>query len=294
MSGLLLGTKLDPELETVCSRIKQLAGPAVTETFGIAIRQAVDEVLDGPRTGRWGFDQLEKTEKTYMGTRLEILLRAAFNLGRGDRLDLDVGGIEVDVKWSMESRWMIPKEAVGQLCLCIGGLKGMSRFQVGLIRCSEDCLTDKDNQDQKRTIRAGKRASMQMLVEDAPLPSNFLGDIDPELLAEVMREPSIQKRVTRLFVEHPYEAIPRLAVQTVARTTGDPMRRIRADKAAHDALGGMRILSSSQSNKAIEALGRKPLGPKQFMSVPEDDLTAMPAVARETLPRKLRERLGLA
>jgi hypothetical protein len=294
VSSLPIGTNQDAELETALVEIERRAEPDVEATFGSAIRQAIDEVLDGPRTGRWRFDQLEKTEKTYVGTRLEILLRTSLELGNGNRLDLDVDGIDVDVKWSMDSRWCIPKEAVGELCLCVGGLSNLSRFQVGLIRCSEDCLTAKGNQDQKRAIRSGRRASMRMLVSDAPLPSNFLVDMDPDLLTEVMGEPSIQKRVTRLFRELPYEPIPRGAIQTVAQTTGDPMRRIRADKAARDALGGMRILSSSYSNKAVEALGRKPLAPREFMSIPENDLTAMPAVAKEALPPKLRERLGLA
>ena len=294
MSTLSIGTNTDFELETVLRRFEDRAGPDMAGTFGGAIRQAVDEVLDGPRTGRCRFDQLEKTEKTYIGTRLEILLRTALDLDRGHRLDLEVDGVEVDVKWAMKSRWQIPREAIGQLCLCIGGLQKMSRFQVGLIRCGDHCLTAKGNQDRKRTIRAGARSSMRMLVDDEPLPANFLADLDPNVLEEVMKEASIQKRVSRLFKELPYEAIPRSAIQTVARTTGDPMRRVRADRAAHDSLGGMKILSASYSNKAIEALGRRPLGPKEFMSIPKDDLTAMPAVAKETLPRQLRERLGLA
>ena len=35
---------------------------------GAAVRQAIDEVIDGGRTGRWCIDQLEKVEKTYIGT----------------------------------------------------------------------------------------------------------------------------------------------------------------------------------------------------------------------------------
>jgi plasmid stabilization system protein ParE len=107
----------DADAERVGERIEGLAGPDPVEAFGNAIRQSIDEVLDGPRTGRWDFDQLEKTEKTYVGTKLEIVVRTALGLEPGPKLDLEVDGIDVDVKWGMNSGWQIPREAVDQLCL---------------------------------------------------------------------------------------------------------------------------------------------------------------------------------
>jgi len=38
----------------------------------LTLRRALDEVVDGMRTGRWSVDALEKTEKTYIGTKVEI------------------------------------------------------------------------------------------------------------------------------------------------------------------------------------------------------------------------------
>jgi Restriction endonuclease NaeI len=283
----------DLELEVVTGRIQELAGPDPVETFGRAIRQSIDEVLDGPRTGRWGFEQLEKTEKTYVGTKLEIVVRTALDLEPGPRLDLEIEGVDLDVKWGMNSGWQIPREAVDQLCLCIGGRKGVSRFQAGVVRCIESNLNKGKNQDGKRTLSSAGKAAMRMLVVDAPIPSNFVADMDPRLRAEVMAEPSIQGRITRLFKELPYQSIPRGAVETVARTTGDPMRRVRADAGVEGVLGGMKILSASYGNKAVEALGRQKMEPDHFMSVPQDDLDALSSEARAKLPGKLRERLGL-
>ena len=37
-------------------------------------RSAIDEVIDTSRSGRFYFTELEKTEKTYLGTKFEILL----------------------------------------------------------------------------------------------------------------------------------------------------------------------------------------------------------------------------
>jgi Restriction endonuclease NaeI len=45
------------------------------------LRQAIDEVIDSYRSSRFTVAELEKTEKTYLGTKIEILLRKAPNVG---------------------------------------------------------------------------------------------------------------------------------------------------------------------------------------------------------------------
>ncbi len=256
--------------------------PAVV--FGRVLRQSIDEVLDGPRTGRWDFGQLEKTEKTYVGTKIEIVLRTALGLERGPQMDLQIAGHAVDIKWAMGSTWQIPREAVGELCLCRGGLKGMAVFQVGVVRCLPEHLNPGENRDGKKTLSTAGREAMQMLVEPRPIPSNFVADMDPSIRAAVMAEPTIQARVTRLFRSLPGIPIPRHGVATVARTpTGDPMRRVRADTHAGDPLEGMKILSSKYGKWAVEALGYPPLGPNEFMAVPLAELERLPAAVRKTL-----------
>lgn len=273
----------DPGLERVVTRLADLAGDDPAALFGRAIRQSIDEVLDGPRTGRWDFAQLEKTEKTYVGTKVEIVVRAALELERGPKLDLEIEGHDVDTKWAMNSAWQIPKEAVGELCLCIGGLSGMTRFQVGVVRCTEENLNLGKNRDLKRTLSAAGRAAMVFLVEPTLMPINFLVEMDPEIRNEVMAHPHIQARVATLFLRLPYIPIPRGAVATVAQTTGDPMRRVRKDAQAGDPLQGMRILSSKFGKREVEALGLASMEPDHFMSVPQSDLDALPASIRRKL-----------
>ena len=100
--------------------------------FGAAIRQSFDEVFDGQRTGRYSLTQLSKVEKTYIGTKVEIAIQDAFSLQRGSRMDYLVDGQEVDAKWSIKSGgWMIPTEAVGELCLCMTADDDRSTFSVG-------------------------------------------------------------------------------------------------------------------------------------------------------------------
>ena len=260
--------------------------------FGRAVRQSIDEVLDGPRTGRWSFQQLEKTEKTYVGTKLEIVVRTTLGLEPGGLLDLDIEGYPVDIKWAMNSSWQIPREALGQLCLCIGGLSGTSRFQVGLVRCTDGHLNSGRNQDLKRTLSAEGRRSMRFLVHPARLPENFVEQMDDSTRADVMAEPTIQKRVMKLFKRVPRTPIPRDAICTVARTTGDPMRRVRANALAGDSLAGMRILSAKYGNRVVEALGYPRLESDQFMAVPATEIAALPPAVTRSFPDHLRARYG--
>jgi hypothetical protein len=261
--------------------------------FGRAVRRSIDEVLDGPRTGRWSFAQLEKTEKTYVGTKVEIVVRASLGLEPGPVLDLEIEGRPVDVKWAMNSVWQIPQEAIGELCLCMGGLAGMTQFQVGLLRCDEARLNPGENRDRKRTVSADGRRMMRMLVEPAAIPPNFVAEMDPTVRADVMSRPTIQGRITALFQMHPYMPVPRSAVRTIARTEGDPMRRLRADTLAGDPLEGMRLLSSQYGNAIVEALGHPRLSPGSFMSVPQRDIDGLSNEVRMRLPASARKRFGL-
>lgn len=286
-------TSDDPALDSVVNWLQDATAPDPEHLFGAAIRQSIDEVLDGPRTGRWGFEQLEKTEKTYVGTKIEIVVRSALELERGTLLDLEIEGVPVDLKWAMGSAWQIPAEAVGELCLCIGGLKNMTQFQVGVVRCGEEHLNAGRNRDGKRTLSGTGRSAMVHLVNPSPLPPNFVAEMDPGLRDEIVALPTMQARITALFQSLPYIAIPRNAVTTIARTTGDPMRRTRADSHADDPLGDCTVLSAKYGNRLLEALGRAPMEPDHFMSVPKADIQAIPAHTRRALPQAVRERFDL-
>lgn len=278
----------DAALIAVESGLRALAGRDPAKKFGQAVRQAIDEVLDGPRTGRCRLAELAKTEKTYVGTKVEIVVRTSLGLEQGPVLDLEIEGHPVDIKWAMNSVWQIPQEAIGQLCLCIGGLGDVSQFQVGLVRCDEALLNRGENRDRKRTLSAAGRAEMSFLVPPSPLPVNFVEQMDPETRAAVMGEPTIQARVTRLFTLLPRTPIPRSAITTVARTTGDPLRRVRADAWAGNPLGDMKILSATYGNPAVEALGYRPLERDEFMSVPIAEIDALPDSKSDALPESTR------
>jgi hypothetical protein len=284
----------DPGLDAVFGDLSRRADP-VEDTFGGLIRRAIDEVLDGPRTGRFDFYDLEKTEKTYVGTKLEIVLRTALDFARGPQRDLEISGEPVDVKWSMSSVWMIPPESRGEIALCLGGRRKLTEFEVGLVRCTDQNvnwpLPGRGQRDKKGTLTAAGRAAMRHIVPPAPLPPNFVAAMDPAVRAAAMSEETIQRRVTSLFKQLPYTPIPRDAVRTIAMTEGDPMRRLRQDDHAGDPLDGLIVLSRADGGNAVlAALGITPLAGEEHMAISRADLARVPEPIRGTLSATARKR----
>ena len=105
---------------------------ALSQEVPQLIRKAVDEVIDAPRTNRFTLSDTEKTEKTYLGTKIEILIRSHLGLPKGRVLDLAIGGVETDIKNTMGSNWTIPMEAFGHPCLLLRENEKTATCSVGL------------------------------------------------------------------------------------------------------------------------------------------------------------------
>lgn len=282
----------DKEVTEVVSELRKRIKGTEEAYFGNLIRKSIDEVLDGGRTGRYDFFDLEKTEKTYVGTKIEIMLRSDLNLEKGTKMDLLVAGHEVDVKWAMNSSWQIPQEAYGHICLCIGGKRKLSTFQAGVVRCSLDRLNMGRNRDGKGTLSEDGRAAINFLVEESETPRNFVETLDPAIRKAAFSEPTIQGRVTKLFQQIPYVAVPRSAVQTIAKTTGDPIRRLRADNQAGDPLEGLIVLSAKYANPIVRALDLPSLERDEFMAVRTSDLESLHAWQWSEMSDSVRKRFS--
>jgi hypothetical protein len=202
-----------------------------------AIREAIDTVIDGQKTLRWKISDLEKTEKTYIGTRVEIELKWRLALQKGKELDIGVEGEEVDIKFSLNKQWMIPTEAVGKLCLVVSADDDKSEFAIGIVRANKSNLGKGENKDKKKSLSKEGREKIQWLVEKGQLKENFLLHLDPKILAKVMdqKTPGIpdkqkgQQRVNDLLRLVKNKPIPREAIVTVAQQR-DPMKRVRDAK----------------------------------------------------------------
>lgn len=251
-------------------------GLSLEEVFARAVRQAIDEVIDGPRTGRYLYDQLETQEKAYIGTRIEIVVRTELGLDPTGRLDTVIEGHEVDFKWSARSAWMIPREAVGELCLILSGDEAGGSFSVGLVRCTEERLNPGANQDAKRSLsREGKR-HVRWIVQNGVLPVSFLATLEPDARAAILAQPAGQARVREFFMRVTRQPVPREVIPTLAIQV-DPMRRVRSDRGG-ESLGGLKVLSGHYevSRRAADLLGYGPLTKRDYLSVPLTELTSLP------------------
>lgn len=215
---------LDPSLARAVDWFR--SQPRMVERFGSAIRQSFDEVFDGQRTGRYSLSQLSKVEKTYIGTKVEIVIQAEFGLERGDRMDYLVDGEEVDAKWSIKSRgWMIPTEAVGELCLCMTANDDRSTFSVGIVRADEANLRTSTNKDQKRRFNDEGIAAMAWLANPGNLPENLLLHLSEETRSTILDyDLSGQQRVNQLFRRVHNRVVRREVVLTVAQQDDGPKR----------------------------------------------------------------------
>lgn len=214
----------DSGLDAVASWF--IGQPHLVARFGSVIRQSFDEVFDGQRTGRYQLSQLSKVEKTYIGTKVEILVQDEFGLDRGHRMDYLIAGEEVDAKWSMRSgAWMIPTEAIGNLCLCLTADDDRSVFSVGLIRASTDRLSTSRNKDSKSRLAPASMTEMVWLAHDADLPENLLLHLQEATRVAIL-DPRLsgQRRINELFQRVQERIIRREVVLTVAKQDDGPKR----------------------------------------------------------------------
>lgn len=230
-------------------------------------RAAIDEVIDTARSGRFYFTELEKTEKTYLGTKFEILLRDWLKVPRGVRLDLLIGGREVDVKsTTVKSGWMIPPEAVDQFCILLRVNEHDAKCAVGLIRARADYLTAGKNRDSKKSISALSRNHIWWLVSDFDYTRNFWAIVSDADREAIMRLGGGTKRLALLFERYQKLPISRVQIAAIAQQD-DYMKRLRKNGGARDILArkGIAILYSETNRELMRKLGLN-FGYREFMS----------------------------
>jgi len=236
-------------------------------------RSAIDEVIDTARSGRFFFKDLEKTEKTYLGTKFEILLRDWLQVPRGMILDLLIGGREVDVKsTTVKSGWMIPPEAENQFCILLRVNELDAQCAVGLFRARSAYLTAGVNRDAKRSVAAAGRSNIWWMASDFPYTPNFWTFVSEVDRAALMKAGGGTKRVAMLFERYQQVAVSRVQIIALA-AQDDPMRRVRRGGGARDVLApkGIAILYSENDRDIMRALGLK-FGYREFMSYrPKND-----------------------
>lgn len=231
-------------------------------------RSAIDEVIDTARTGRFLLSDLEKTEKTYLGTKFEILLRDWLQVPRGVVLDLLIGGTEVDVKSTTGggSGWMIPPEAINRLCILLRVNEDRSTCAVGLARARQAYLRSGENRDKKTSFSADGRQNIWWMVQDFPYTPNFWTLIDTDLRDKIMKPRGGTERLTTLFENCLEMPVSRVLIASIA-AQDDFMKRIRKNGGARDNLAprGIAILYSEKDRDLMHQLGLS-FGSREFVS----------------------------
>jgi hypothetical protein len=237
----------DTELEAVEAQLHALdpTGAQVAEV----LRDTLDQIYDGQHTGRWSYEQLHKTEKTHVGTLVEINLHREFGFTDGVVTDYRIAGVEVDCKYSMNyGGWELPPEAMDHICLLITADDKQSSWDAGLIRVRESLLRAKSNRDAKRQLSASSHTYIRKLWPDnRKLADNLFLGLDADMRTRIFGAKANrgnqhgQARVNELFRLVQRRVIRRAELATVAQQD-DFMKRARGNGGARTMLRSEGIL----------------------------------------------------
>ncbi|MCA2971026.1 MAG: hypothetical protein INH43_21120 [Acidobacteriaceae bacterium] len=250
--------------------ILQVVGRRVNfaATFGHMIREILDAVIDTPHSNRFTLKEIEKTEKTYIGTKVEIRLRQLLGIPKGNRLDLLIDGVEVDVKNTIHKQWSIPPEAIGHPCILIRINEKSARCSLGILVIREHLLNQGGNRDSKRGISREGYSQVRWILQDEPYPQNFWEQQDPVTQAAIKAPRGGTERLATLFRLVQRTPIPRSVVESVAQQK-DSMKRLRRNGGARDSLSkdGIALLWGRNHRDVIRRLGLPPCGSDEFISL---------------------------
>jgi len=237
------------------------------KTIPLLLRKAIDEVIDSPRTSRFTLDEVEQTEKTYLGTKVEILLRNSLRFPKGELLDLSIDGIETDIKNTMRTNWMIPSEAIDHPCILVIIDEDAARFSIGIIVARLEALGQGRNKDGKASFSKAGRDKIHWILRDEPYPRNFWQGLPPELRKKITTPTSGKERLDALFRHVQLTPISRALVLGVAQQK-DAMKRLRKNGGARDSLArdGIALLSGNYDSALIEALNLPRCEKDEFIS----------------------------
>lgn len=245
------------EISKVEQAILKAAGgrEALISGLGSILRHAIDDVIDTPHTGRCQIEELEKTEKTYLGTRVEIRLRALLGFPKG-KLDLNIDGKDVDVKFTIGSNWMIPTEAVDQICLLIAADEKKGLCHLGLLKTKKAYLSASTNKDQKGSVSSIGFTNIRWITDNNPYPANFWRGIPQHQRDKIFAAKGGTNRLVTLFELIQQTPIHRSVVADVAQQK-DYMKRLRGNGGAKDKLEkkGILLLGGKYSSAEIDRLG---------------------------------------
>lgn len=244
-------------LENLCERLPEI------------IAAATEFVIDPVRTARTQVAELDNVEKTFIGLKIEHFFRDFIDLPKGAR-DLNIDGVDLDIKNTVRSTWMIPPETYRQEepCLLIATATSGATCSLGLL-VARDAYLSKPNRDQKRGVNKNGHANILWLVEKASMPPNRWDGLDMIRFRELRREKPGARRAALFFTENLDRPVSRSIVESLLFDQEDPMKRLRGNGGARDLLEpqGIELLSGPYGKQRLAELNMPPILEDEFISV---------------------------
>lgn len=259
-----IASKIEAAILTSAGGLEQFSAK-----FPRLLRQAIDEVIDSARSGRFTIDELASTEKTYLGTKIEILLRNYLHVPLGKKMDLLIDGIEVDVKNTIGSTWMIPLEAYGHPCILVSEVESTALCSFGIVVITDRVLREGANRDKKKSLTAkAVENDVHWILRQHPYPVNFWLTLNHEDRTAIITPRGGTVRVKELFKRHLRTPISRTLIEALAQQK-DPMRRLRKNGGARDPLeiDGIVVLSGAYCKSLIQRLGLPRCSRDEFVAI---------------------------
>ena len=241
--------------------------------FPSLVRSAVDFVLDSVITARTLLCELDSVEKTFVGLKLEHLVRDMLDVPKGLR-DLRIGQYDVDIKNTIGRNWMIPDETYRDhgIVLLMAVDSESHRCWLGLMVARAEYLTVGTNRDKKRCISASGFSNIHWLVRDCPFRQSYFLGLDMNEFRELRKAKiSGSERAAKFCRKNLWRILHRRVFEALLFDQLDPMKRLRRNGGAPDLLSreGIAILIGTrvQDKKAAKELGLDDLRSDYIVSV---------------------------
>ncbi|MEZ4409493.1 MAG: NaeI family type II restriction endonuclease [Polyangiales bacterium] len=237
----------------------------------LLIRDAIDFVIDPVRTARTRVQELDNVEKTFIGLKIEHYFRDLLDVPKGLR-DLVIEGLDVDVKNTVGSTWMIPPETYRNAdpCLLIATAEEDGRCWLGLLLAREEYLNS-PNRDQKRAVSSAGFEHILWIVDGERFPVSRWDGLDMERFRELRKIRGGTRRAATFFRENLGRPVHREIVRALLFDQDDYMKRLRGNGGARDLLRreGIVLLSGAYDAARLRALGLPVIGRDEVVAVAE-------------------------
>lgn len=234
----------------------------------LLIRDAIDFVIDPVRTARTRVQDLDNVEKTFIGLKIEHYFRDLLDVPKGLR-DLVIEGLDVDVKNTVGSTWMIPPETykTADPCLLIATAEDDGLCWLGLLIARETYL-NAPNRDMKRSVSAAGFEHILWIVNGQRFPVSRWEGIDMARFRELRKVKGGSRRAAAFFRENLRRPVHRSIVQALLFDQDDYMKRLRGNGGARDELRaeGIMLLSGAYDADQIRALKLPPTAREEVIA----------------------------